>query len=474
MKIDKLIIENKEYNFKKGNTLIYSKKNSVGKTTLIRLLLYSLGYKIPSTKGINFKNLKLSIELQEKNKKIKIDRENNQIRTDLLSDTVLNTNSKSDITILHSILYNASIPELLDNILGLFYFDQEKGWTLLNRGVVIGSIRFNIEELIEGLDKPNLLELETNLNKLTKEKQIYIQLNKLIDLQKEYAGNDALSDKSTLELQSEYRSLNMELKRINQEIEGYVKIQKNNVGLIKLIEESGIRIKVDGKVIPVTRKNILNFNANQYLVNAQLARKRNFKKEYEKAIYDIKDKLNNKLQLVNIEDQLTKFSNFLSENAFSTENIELLISKYTSQIEKLNKEKRTELYHSKLTESLYNRIKKYSKLLKIDKSIDEREDFIFTRNLKRYSGAKLHLLVFAFRMAFLKEVQKIINMTLPIILDSPRTGELDEANFTLMFKFLKKEFPNNQLIVASVISSKIPSEFKSWDNLVELKERVLE
>lgn len=474
MKINKLVIDNKEFDFRSKNTLIYSKKNSVGKTTLIRLLLYSLGYKIPATKGLKFKDLKLSVELIEKDQKIKIDRMNNQIVTNLLPDTTLNVESTDDMSTLHSMIYNADIPELLNNILGLFYFDQEKGWTLLNRGTVIGGIRFNIEELIEGLDKPSLLELESKKDKLTEEKNIYIQLNKLVRLQEEYTGKGYSDDKSTLELQDEYRSLKMELQRLDQEIKGYVKIQKDNVGLIKLIEQSGIRVNVNGKEIPVTRENIVNYNTNQKLLNAQLTRKRNFKKEYEKLIYNVREQLNQKLQLVNVEDQLTKFSNFLSENDFNTDGITLLISKYTSQIEQLNKKKKNELYHSDLTIRLYHRIKKYSSLLEVEDSIDDGEDFIFTSNLKRYSGAKLHLLVFAFRMALLKEVQKIINITLPIILDSPRTGELDKNNLALMFKLLEKEFPDNQIIVASVISSEDLFELQKWENIIELKKYILE
>ena len=32
------------------------------------------------------------------------------------------------------------------------YVDQDKGWTLLNRGTVIGKIKFSIEELLAGLN----------------------------------------------------------------------------------------------------------------------------------------------------------------------------------------------------------------------------------------------------------------------------------------------------------------------------------
>lgn len=53
MRLIRLIINNKEAKFK-GNTLITSKKNTSGKTTFIRLILYSVGWNIPSTKKNKF------------------------------------------------------------------------------------------------------------------------------------------------------------------------------------------------------------------------------------------------------------------------------------------------------------------------------------------------------------------------------------------------------------------------------------
>ena len=40
--------------FSAQENLIYSQKNTKGKTTLMRWLLFALGYNIPNTKGINF------------------------------------------------------------------------------------------------------------------------------------------------------------------------------------------------------------------------------------------------------------------------------------------------------------------------------------------------------------------------------------------------------------------------------------
>ena len=50
------------------------------------------------------------------------------------------------------------------------YIDQDKGWTLLNRGTVIGKIKFSIEELLAGLNGIDIDELI--------EKKSSLELNK--------------------------------------------------------------------------------------------------------------------------------------------------------------------------------------------------------------------------------------------------------------------------------------------------------
>ncbi len=50
----------------------------------------------------------------------------------------------------HTFLFGIYNAEILANLLGIIYFDQEKGWTLLNRGTIIGTNRFSIEGFLEG------------------------------------------------------------------------------------------------------------------------------------------------------------------------------------------------------------------------------------------------------------------------------------------------------------------------------------
>ena len=49
--------------FSDGNNLIHSLENSKGKTTLLRLMLYSIGYSVPNTKHIKFENCKVESKI---------------------------------------------------------------------------------------------------------------------------------------------------------------------------------------------------------------------------------------------------------------------------------------------------------------------------------------------------------------------------------------------------------------------------
>ena len=78
------------------------------------------------------------------------------------------------------------------------------------------------------------------------------------------------------------------------------------------------------------------------------------------------------------------------------------------------------------------------------------EKYLFTSNLKELSGAILHKTVFAFRLACLLEVEKYLNIKMPIILDSPSGKEIDHQNIEAMIKILKRDFSENQIIIASI------------------------
>ncbi len=153
--------------------LIYSQNNSKGKTTLLRFILYAMGYNIPNTKNIKFDQCEVELTIEcEKSGVLLL------TRLDLNSIEATTPTGKVTYALpdqqneLHHLLFGTRNTSILSNLLGAFYVDQEKGWTLLNRGTVIGSIRFNIEELVRGLSDIDCSDL------LKKEKRISNELAK--------------------------------------------------------------------------------------------------------------------------------------------------------------------------------------------------------------------------------------------------------------------------------------------------------
>lgn len=330
LKINKLTVNDKKFDFANGNTLIYSNKNSVGKTTLIRILLYSMGYNVPSTKGLSFKKLNLKLQIDCDGNKEVIERYGNRV---VAFSNIFFMDSVRDRNELHSRMSGISDPQILKNILALVYFDQEKGWTLLNRGTVIGGIKFKIEDLIEGLGQLDVEDIRQKIDNIDREIKIYRQLIHLINIQAEFRGDDdyadadSANDSSLKELQDKHRILKMQIAELNHEINQFKGIKKDNEKLIELIEDSGINIRVKGikSPIPVTRKNILGFNINQNLINVQIERKLYLKSKYNKEIVQVENKLNEKMRLVNVENQISKLSQFIQVNNLTPENINIII-----------------------------------------------------------------------------------------------------------------------------------------------------
>ena len=130
--------------------MIYSQTNSSGKTTFMRSILYAAGYPIPGTKGIKFEDMEFWITVENAGKQFKIYRHASYLSIDD-GETEQGYSLPTDFHEIQQILTGCTNIDVLDNLLGAFYMDQEKGWMLLNRGKVIGSIGFNIEALVRGL-----------------------------------------------------------------------------------------------------------------------------------------------------------------------------------------------------------------------------------------------------------------------------------------------------------------------------------
>lgn len=106
--------------------------------------------------------------------------------------------------------------------------------------------------------------------------------------------------------------------------------------------------------------------------------------------------------------------------------------------------------NNEVVSSLSKDIIKYAEELGLGNKETIPTSYLFTSNLKELSGAVLHKTAFAFRLAYINAIEKLLNIKLPIILDSPSGKEVDQSNISLMMNILKRDFSNHQIIIASI------------------------
>lgn len=441
-------------NLSEKSNLIHSKKNSTGKTTLIRFFLYSLGFPIPSTKNIRFEKCITEVCLTCSLGKVIILRNDEYIEISYDNNTKENFVLPTDQTILHSKIFGTENNDLLNNILGVFYVDQEKGWTLLNRGIVIGKIRFNIEQLVRGLSDRNCDELSEELRSVEQQLNKYKQMFSVAEYQqkiKESENNIVYEtkneeDEKVLEiLNSEISSLETELRRVNSVIAENNSF-KNYIEKMKLAVQGS-----DGEIIPVNRNTIIGFDfsvefllAKRKMLSSKISLLKSKAEKYEHSQME-------QLQLLKTETLIESFDRNISKIEVN----QLSVSKVISNLEKERSRLKKEItfltkYNNNVISSIHNTVMEYAKELEFEEFINPSSDYIFTDDLKSLSGTVLHKIVFSFKLAYIKEVQKKIGTKLTIILDSPSGREITKENVKAMIDILNRDFADNQIIIASI------------------------
>ncbi len=444
----------RKIDFFNGTNLIYSKNNSCGKTTLVRFILYALGYQVPNTKNIKFEKCSVSsvIELDD-GSIIRLHRANNFSISIEGQDKVFALPEQRNM--LHKKLFGTDNVDILNNLLGAFYFDQEKGWTLLNRGVVIGSIHFNIEELIRGisgLDCIGLISKEIRINSdLSKYKQIYSIAQYRDSVQK----NELVTESYDDELYTELQQLMIEKKNIERKIARVGQTVSGNKKFMDFVNEMKLLVTTDdGKQIVVTKDNVVGFNDS---IDYLIAKKKILMQELSEVLKKI-EKLSS--QQKKEQQQMSFFKSESLAKVFDKQIVKIPINQVAirNAVDVLEKERKTlreqiskiSRSDNTIAMSLYKTVLQYTTELGVGNSKSVTKKYLFTSNLKELSGAVLHKTVFAFKLGYIKEVEKKLRIKLPIILDSPSGKEVDEKNISLMMGILKRDFKDNQIIIASI------------------------
>lgn len=432
--------------------LFYSKMNSTGKTTLIRAILYTFGFSIPSTELVKFEKFEFELTL-DNGECLKIYR-----RANLLKIGEQEFDLPVDERIVLAKLFKTDNPELLSNVLATIYFDQDKGWTLLNRGTIIGVNRFNIESFFRGLkgdESKESYEMAERIRFLERKINEYSLLENVSKYRDSIMSDSDLPTvfiDSSRELEIKSEELNMQLYDVELEIASINEIIRNNDQFVNYLEMKKILVenpKDKENPIPVTRNNILYFND---LINISRAKRDiliNKRNNLRKRIAENDSLIEKQLQLVDVPS----LDRVLSENikkfeVINTGKIQALKKEYQKEKNELSEklEKKTKNDNPWIDKAIAI-VKKYSEELNIQSEI---KLDLFTSNLKSKSGAVLHKMVFIYRLAYISLLSEKLGMTLPIFCDSPNGREIEQSTVQKTLEIIKRDFSDHQLICASI------------------------
>lgn len=444
--------------FADGVNLIFSKGNSKGKTTLLRFMLYSLGYNIPNTRKIKFDRCEVvSTILVDNARKMALARYSNDFIEATIADEKKTYILPDQLHDLHKIIFGTDNTDVLNNILGAIYADQEKGWTLLNRGTAIGSIRFNIEELIRGLSGCDCSDLIRKEKQLAKELSKYRQMASVAKYREQVVAESGtlVSDSYSVESDAAIAQLLMQQKSLQSELKRIDKSLSDNKRVRQYVAEMKLTIQLpDGTIFPVTADSIVGLSDT---IDFLIAKRKIISADLRSVMHQLaamqKEQSNEseQLTLFQSENMIDIFDRQISSVPINAIAIEKEIKRLEKSLKAVKQEiTRQTRSDAGVTKALYDNMVKYATELGVGNSETIASSYLFTSNLKELSGAVLHKTVFAFRLAYIIEIEKHLGIKLPIILDSHSGKEVDQANIQLMVNILKRDFSDNQIIIASI------------------------
>lgn len=436
----------------KSKTLITSDENTTGKTTFIRLILYSMGFNIPSTKKINFNKLTTRIFFEKDNEKYQFIRQANKIylyKSNNLIDKYILPEDEQTILSYYS---NISSPMLLDNFLGTWYFDQEEGWNWLSKGKVIGGNRFNLGEFIEGLMDVNNAELRVKIANNRRELRGYNLLKRNLEYRQQIETNfDSNEWNNADKLNAQLRTLELRISSLSKKVKDLENAQKSDEQFISLISEMKLRIKTkNGDEELVTADNICGFSSHRAFFDARLSILKRQLNKLLKEKANIQDKLKKFTKLFNMESQLDRFNETISELKIDKSTIDSIVNKIRKENRELEKKLEKSLDRNDYADKIRKKIIEFTNELGVSDYLDVEGNFVDLNEMKQYSGANLHLLAFATHLAYLYVLQEVEKEKYPIIIDSPFGREVTQENVQLMYNLLEKHFNENQIISASI------------------------
>lgn len=442
------------FEFSDETTLVQSNgNNSVGKTTLLRAILYALGEPVASTSEFHFDKCEFRIELLRDGEVLTGLRSDGryQILTD--GTTVDCLSLPVQLGTLRKLLWGFGSNQVRDNYLGALYIDQDKGWTLLNRGKVTADIPFNIERFIDGLSNDKYIELSRSIDGLTNRIKRYDVVAKIANVKDELReGCERYKSPNLGDSEDELAQLRIQRASAMRRRNKIRAILKDNDRFVKYIENMRLSVHVaSGEEVAVTKENLVGYDDNREYQMAELMSIGMEIAALDRRIDEIEELLSGDEALFSVAEEIDDAEAQIVRLNIRRDSFESAIKNLKNQRREEAKKLRESLgsaneVTSYLTETIYRCCEK----LGVEELFVSDQKGIFTSDLKSKSGTNKQLMVLAFRIGYAKTIEHFCNICLPFIVDSPRNGEVSRENFNSMINLIEEELSNRQIIIASI------------------------
>lgn len=455
------------YTFSPQSNLITSNgHNTRGKTSLIRFIIWGLGFNVALTNQFKMTAYsETNIELKESNYK-NIKRRGNNITLHSNNSSSKYTLPNDETDVLGLLFPNIPI-EVLKQLLGFMYFDQDGGYRAWNRNIVTQrfssdrAYKISIEALLASLENINYKEYISKRHSLQNAKKQTSSFTKLISTIE--SENSSLSIANT-NISDEIRNLNekisikkMELNRIIDKKNIYTTNLKDQNNFDNLLKKLSIKIKINSDIIDVNSENIIH---DKHLKTKLLEFERHYNNLEQKLNQELKGLIDQRNVLISTNESDNNISLFEKDNSFKQ--LQRLISasgivyedsySATEELSSAYKKNESE-FHQKLKmgnsySKIWNSIISLANDIGLHSEINNHNNELLINKINE-SGAKRSLVVMIYRLGILRYLYKEYDILPPLILDSPASSEMDQDNLSMLISMILTKFPEFQIIIAT-------------------------
>lgn len=446
-------VDYKAFNFDDHMMMFKSEKNSQGKTTFLRGLLYSLGFNVPNTKNVKFEKYDFqTLVITNNHKELLISR----------SDSIIRINDQfysypDDYNRVISTIFGAVNLDLINNLLGVIYLDQEKGWTLLNRGTIIGKNGFRIESFLRGLNDTDANVTVEKISTLNDEIAKYRLMKNISDYQNSLIekSQPLRTDLYDEELEIKISLITNKINNLTTKINELQRAKKSSVDFINYIDSLGLQVKINGDIHIIRKKDLVDWKdilgISDMEISNLLIDREILKKEKSELISQRKQNA-----LFEIDTVLQSFDKTLSNINIDSIQIEKIIEGLEKNRTDLkNQLKEITLHQNPYINFINEHIQKYWNDFEIE--IEYKEDYLFTDDLKSLSGAILYKMIISFKLSYILALQNKLEYKLPIFIDSPNGREVEKKTVEKVMEIIQRDFNDNQVFICSIF------DFESMD-----------